>query len=186
MIYRGENWLPFHGTLVYPYILFYHGSHRLLSRLIYSLLYIHFLEHDVCCYFNEWACLIFWLLFPHKKYFLNVMSSHQKKFPTGLLLIRRSTFLVYFTCSSRHHCIYIMRKYLLPHWCTTQILLLLETSKTLPIRLLMWLICHCLRFPLLVLILVILLLYCYQDHFYQINLILGSLHVNTCPCLILH
>ena len=45
----------------------------------------------------------------------------------------------------------------------------------------MWLINHHFQFLLLVLILVILLMYRYQYHCYQINLILGSLHVHSCP-----
>ena len=48
----------------------------------------------------------------------------------------------------------------------------------------MWLISNYLKFLLMVLILVILLLYCYQDHFYQIHLILGILHVHPCPYII--
>ena len=47
----------------------------------------------------------------------------------------------------------------------------------------MWLIHYNLLFLLMLLILEILLPYCYQDHCYQINLILGILRVHPCPCL---
>ena len=104
--------------------------------------------------------------------------------PIGLFLSRCSSFLVYFPRSPRLHCLSLMETYQLPHWCTEWILLLVGTYELLPLCLSMWLICCHLQFIILLLILEILHLYRYQYNCYQINLILGRLHVYPHPCLL--
>ena len=113
------------------------------------------------------------------------MSSHQNKSPISLFLYRRSTFLVYFQRSSILHHLSLLVTSWLPHWCPAWILLLLGKYKPLSLHLSMWLIRLHFRFLLLVFILVILIMYFYEDHCYRIYLILGNLHVHTRPCLLL-
>ena len=117
---------------------------------------------------------------------LNCMSYHRKTLPIGVFLRRCSPSLVYFLCSSILHRLSLLGIYQWPHCCPAWIFLLLGKYRPLPLPLLMWLICCRLRLILLLLILGILLLYCYQDHYYQVHLILGSFHMHPRPCLLPH
>ena len=158
--------------------------HRLLSKFLYTCLCRHFCEHEDCCYFHEWFCVVFWILFPHLK-ILTCMYYHQKTLTISIFLRPRSPFLVYFQISSILHRLSLLGAYWLPHWCPEWIFILMETSQPLPLIFSMWLICCHLQFLFMMLILVIILLYSHQYHLYHIDLVLGILRVHPRPCIFL-